>query len=149
MERGNRQKRDPARFTPAVKAGARAPRLRGSELSLLSSAAAWVLCLALATSAPAAPPQTRTVTTGALQMTGMGLGSTEVRLTSDALQMTGLGGGAATVALTTGPILMTGLGSGSAEVRLSTGALQMTGLGATGTGIRVTTGELRMTGFGL
>ncbi len=132
MRRGGLQRRAPVRCAQRKAAGARASLIHKPGLTafLLSAVAAWVLCLALSTSASAAPPQTRTVTTGSLQMTG-------------------LGGGAATVTLTTGPLQMIGLGSGSTEVRLTSGALQMTGLGATGTGVRVTTGELRMTGFGL
>ena len=94
-------------------------------------------------------PKTIAVTTGALQMTGPGMGAASVKLTTGALQMTGPGMGAASVKLTTGALQMTGPGMGAASVKLTTGALQMTGPGVGAAPVKLTTSALQMTGSGV
>ncbi len=104
------------------------------------------------TGAPQIKPaasKTIAVSTGALQMTGSGVGVAPVKLTTGAMQMTGSGMGVAAVKLTTGALQMTGPGMGTASVKLTTESLQMTGPGIGPAPVRLSTAELRMTGLGL
>jgi hypothetical protein len=96
-----------------------------------------------------AASKTIAVSTGALQMTGPGVGVVPVKLTTGALQMIGPGGGVASVKLTTGMLQMTGPGVGVAPVKLTTVALQMTGSGIEVAALKLTTGALQMTGPGV
>jgi len=131
MKTSSGHKKAQMRFTSQVAMGNRS--LLSRKLSLvvliLLASATWSLPPFVLPFASAAEPKTLAVTTGALQMTG-------------------LGGGAAAVRLTSGALLMTGLESGSSEVRLTSNILQMTGLGGGGGTVSMTTAELRMTGFG-
>jgi len=151
MKTSSGHKKAQMRFTSQVAMGNRS--LLSRKLSLvvliLLASATWSLPPFVLTSASAAEPKTLVVTTGALQMTGLGGGTAAVRLTSGVLQMTGMGMGATEVRLTSGALQMTGLGVGATEVRLTSGALQMTGLGGGAAAVRLTSGVLQMTGLGM
>jgi hypothetical protein len=131
MKTSSGHKKAQMRFISQVAMGNRA--LLSRKLSLvvliLLASATWSLPPFVLPFASAAEPKTLAVTTGALQMTGLGGGAAAVRLTSGVLQMTGLGMGAAAVRLTSGVLQMTGLGMGAATVSMTTEELRMTGFG--------------------